>query len=332
VTSGIEVSIRVPLGHPIPELAAFAKKCEDAGLAGVGIPDHHHTGRDSYLALGAMAHATRTVRLFPATSNTVTRHPLVLASLANSLDEIAPGRTMITVGPGFLSVEKAGLAPDRRARLTEVVRTLRELLHAGTSEVRGHRLNLTNFPGEHAEVAMLASGPKMLEAAGASADTVMMLVGLHPAGVAAAREHIRRGAVEAGRDPAGIQEIFIVPFDTGDPEELRRYPQGWFREGKPWLEYPSRSTRRWLTAAGFDLPEPFDPGSVSDRQADDILDALGAFGSPEQCADRLLRARDEIGVKRVFLFPGHTWANHYQLPERHIGAFASTIGPRLAQG
>ena len=69
----IEVSIRVPLGRPLPELAAFAARCERAGLDGVGVPDHHHTGRDAYLALSAMASATDRIALFPATSNVVTR-------------------------------------------------------------------------------------------------------------------------------------------------------------------------------------------------------------------------------------------------------------------
>ncbi|GMA87158.1 hypothetical protein GCM10025868_24080 [Angustibacter aerolatus] len=51
------------------------------------MPDHHHTGRDAYMALAAMASRTQRLSLFPATSNVATRHPLVLASLVASLDE-----------------------------------------------------------------------------------------------------------------------------------------------------------------------------------------------------------------------------------------------------
>ena|GEM_PF-212323 len=343
----LEVSIRVPLGRPLPELASFAATCEQAGLSGVGVPDHHHTGRDAYLTLAAMAMATERLRLFPATSNTVTRHPLVLASLLNSLDELAPGRAMITVAPGFLSVEKAGAAPERRARLRQVINALRGLLGTGEAEFDGQPLHLDNHPAGRTEVILLASGPKLLELAGEVADGVMMLVGLHPDGVAAAREHLRRGAERAGRDVAEIEEIFIVPFAPGDPAELRRYPQGWFREGQPWLAYPSVSTLRWLRASGLDLAGPskgddpleppmrakdqFDPSAVSDAQADAIMDALGLFGTPEQCADRLLRARDELGLRRAFLFPDHTWANHYELPHAHVAAFADVIAPRLRE-
>ena len=81
----IKVDIRVPVGAAIPELVEFARRCETAGFHGVGIHDHHHSGRDAYVALALAASQTERLLLYPATSNTVTRHPLVLAALTNSL-------------------------------------------------------------------------------------------------------------------------------------------------------------------------------------------------------------------------------------------------------
>src|SRR5438309_11921735 len=99
----VRVALRVPVGRPLPDLAAFIARCEDAGIDGVGIHDHPSSSRDAYLALALAAQATRRVALFPATSSPAVRHPLVLASLAHSLDEIAPGRICLTVAPGFIS-------------------------------------------------------------------------------------------------------------------------------------------------------------------------------------------------------------------------------------
>ena len=99
--SRIRVALRVPVGLPLPDLAAFVARCEDAGLDGVGIHDHPSSGRDAYIALALAAQATRRLNLFPATSSPLVRHPLLLASLAHSLDEIAPGRAYLTVAPGF---------------------------------------------------------------------------------------------------------------------------------------------------------------------------------------------------------------------------------------
>ena len=102
----IRVDLRVQVGRALPDLAAFIVRCEEAGFDGVGIHDHPSSGRDAYLALACRA--THRLRLFPATSSPLVRHPLVLASLAHSLDEIAPGRTCLTVAPGFISTRSIG--------------------------------------------------------------------------------------------------------------------------------------------------------------------------------------------------------------------------------
>ena len=110
----LRVALRVPVGRPLPDIAAFVARCEDAGFDGVGIHDHPSSGRDAYLALALAAQATHRLRLFPATSSPVVRHPLVLASLAHSLEEIAPGRICLTVAPGFISTRSIGQPRARR--------------------------------------------------------------------------------------------------------------------------------------------------------------------------------------------------------------------------
>lgn len=327
--TGLQVDIRVPVGAPIPQLAEFARVAEDSGLGGVGVPDHHHTGRDAYVALAAMAMSTRALSLYPATSNVVTRHPLVSAALANSLDELAPGRAMITLAPGFLSVEKAGQPQARRERLREVVLALRGLLGEGATTLDGHSLELYHRPLTGSRVVVLASGPRLLELAGEVGDGVMMLVGLDPASVQAARAHVRRGAERAGRDPASLEEILIVPFALGKREEVRRWPRSSFRAGEPWLCYPSQSNLHWLRQAGIDIPDDHRPADLSDETTDRVCAAYGLFGTAHECAERLLRAREELGVRRVFLFPAHTWETTYDLPSAEVEVFGRVIAPVL---
>src|SRR6188472_3069772 len=128
----IRVALRVPVGRPLPDLAAFIARCEDAGLDGVGMHDHPSSGRDAYLALALAAQATHRLRLFPATSSPVVRHPLVLASLAHSLEEIAPGRICLTVAPGFISTRSVGKPRAPVAVMREAIGDIRKLL-AGES-------------------------------------------------------------------------------------------------------------------------------------------------------------------------------------------------------
>jgi 5,10-methylenetetrahydromethanopterin reductase len=178
-------------------------------------------------------------------------------------------------------------------------------------------------------VILLASGPRLLELAGEVADGVMMMAGLHPQGVEAARECVRRGAVRAGRDPDALEEILIVPFGVGSQNEMRAWIQGYFRPGQPWLRYPSASNLRWLKHAGIDIPLDYTPADISADLADRVLDAFGAFGSPEECAKRLLRAREEVGLEHAFLFPAHSWDTTYNLPRAEVEAFGSVVGPAL---
>ena len=133
------MDIRVPVGLPIPEIAAFVRRCEEAGFSGVGIHDHQHSGRDVYVTLALAAQQTSRIRLYPATSNPVTRHPAVLASLAHSLEELAPGRVQLTLAPGFLAVRNIGQRRARVDELREAVVAIKRLLagEGGLGQVLG---------------------------------------------------------------------------------------------------------------------------------------------------------------------------------------------------
>jgi 5,10-methylenetetrahydromethanopterin reductase len=327
----VQVDIRVPVGRPIPEVADAIARCEDAGFDGVGVHDHPHSGRDAYLLLALAAERTRRIRLYPATSSPVVRHPVLLASLGNSLAELAPGRVCLTVAPGFLSARSVG---QRRATM-DTMRTavigLRRLLAGEAVAFGDPPSRLRNLGASPPPVYLLAAGPRMVELAGEVADGVFLMVGLDRDAVAAARRHLQVGARRAGRSLDGFPTVFVVTIGLdGDRAAAQRWPREWFAPGHPWLTYPSASNLHWLREAGLPIPDAPTPEQVSSDLAARIADAFGLFGSAEQCADRLLRARDEAGVEHVYLFPAHTLADGYDMPEREIEAFRRVIRPRLS--
>ena len=323
----MRIDIRIPVGRPLPELGEVARRCEAAGFHGIGIHDHHHTGRDVYMALGQAAASTSRLHLYPATSNTITRHPMVIAALVHSLCELAPGRAMVTLAPGFLSVEQAGTRPARRKQLRETITAIRKLLAGEPVRLDGRDIEMQRAAPGAPEVLLLASGPRLLELAGEVADGAIMLVGLDPASVGAARAHLARGARRAGRDPAALHEVLIVPIAIGEREQVREWPRREFRPGQTWLHYPSRSNIAWLREAGIAIRD--EPSEMSGADAERVCDALGLFGPAEHCADRLLRAREEVGLDHAFLFPAHTAETGYDIPWEEIDAFERRIGPRL---
>jgi 5,10-methylenetetrahydromethanopterin reductase len=170
----------------------------------------------------------------------------------------------------------------------------------------------------------------MIELAGEVADGAFLMVGLDPAAVRAARQHLHAGARRSGRYLAHFPVVFVTTFGLGpDADVGTRWVRSWFAEGQPFLAYPSASNLRWLTEAGFDLEEAHYPTAIPEHQARQIADAFGLFGPPERCAERLLRAREEAGVDQVFLFPAHDLDGGYEIPEAEVEAFEAVIRPRL---
>ena len=197
-------------------------------------------------------------------------------------------------------------------------------------DFNGVETRLRNVSDPPTPVFMTAAGPRMVELAGEVADGALLLVGLHPRAVDAARRRLETGAARAGRTLDGFQTIFITPTTVSDDgPAARRFPQQWFRSDQPYLKYPSASNLVWLREAGFDLPDDFTPENISDAQAAEICDAFGLFGTPEECLARLRRARDESGIDHVFIFPTHTQEGGYDMPRLEVNAFRDTIIPGL---
>ena len=326
----MKVDIRVPVGLSVQETADFIANCEDAGFSGVGVHDHQHSGRDVFLTLALAAQRTSRLTLYPATTNPVTRHPMVLASLAHSLEEIAPERVRLTVGPGYLAVGNIGRPRATVAAMRRAVLAMRRLLRGEAVEFNGVTTRLRNVTNPPTPVFMTAAGPRMVELAGEVADGALLLVGLHPRAVAAARRRLEIGAERAGRSLDGFRTIFITPTTVSDDgQAARRFPQQRFRPDQPYLKYPSDSNLVWLREAGIDLPDDFVPEELSDAQAAEICDAFGLFGTPEECLARLKRAEKESHIEHVFIFPTHTQEGGYDMPWAEVKTFRDCIIPEL---
>jgi 5,10-methylenetetrahydromethanopterin reductase len=324
------VSIRVPVGRPLPDIAAFAARCEDAGFDGVGIHDHPSSGRDAYLALALAGNATRNLELFPATSSPSVRHPLLLGALANSMSEIAPGRSFLTLAPGFISNRSMGRPQSGLAVMREAMAELRTLL-AGDEVAYGPRPTcLRNRTEPSSPIHVLAAGPRMIELAGELADGAFLKVGLHPDGIRAARRHLEIGAARAGRSLDDFPVTYIVTFGLGaDASVGAQWVRSWFDKGQPFLCYPNAMNLRWLGEAGFAIEKDHDPTAIPEDEAARIADAFGLFGPPERCAERLIQAQEELGAERFFLFPAHDLEGGYAIPEPEVDAFERVIRPRL---
>ncbi len=101
---GIDTPQFGPYGDP-KVLAQLAREAEDAGWDGFFIWDHINVGwpdpvADPWIALAAMAVATKRIRLGPLVTPMFRRHPWKLARETVTLDHLSNGRLILGVGLG----------------------------------------------------------------------------------------------------------------------------------------------------------------------------------------------------------------------------------------
>lgn len=306
----------------VAAFAADAARIESLGWDAIWLPDSQLRRRDTYVLLAAAAQATEAVSLGVLLTNPVTRHPSVTASSIATIDELAPGRTALGWGAGDTAVRLIGLRPARVAELESGIVLMRRLLAGESVEVGAERPAELPFH-RRVPIWLTAGGPRTLEMGGRAADGVFMRVGAHPLLIADAVERVRRGAAQAGRDPAGVRlgAVFhtVLCDDPSDALTMAKAMAAGYYEYSPMLFEPAG-----LAWGGAD-PEPLkaargvwpdfhhDPDLLKAGRAVDFLgeahaDAFALRGGIEAVAAQLigvLRRSAEAGIEfeHVVLHP-----------------------------
>jgi 5,10-methylenetetrahydromethanopterin reductase len=188
----------------VEAFAADVRRAETLGWDAAFQPDSQLRRRDTYVLLAAAARATERITLGPLLANPINRHPTVTASSIATIDELAPGRTLLGWGVGDTAGRLAGLRPARVKELEAGTRLMRALLDGHAVEVGAERP--ARLPHHRpVPIWIAAGGPRTLRMAGGVADGVFIRVGTHPANIAAAVQAVRAGAADAGRDPSHVR-------------------------------------------------------------------------------------------------------------------------------
>ena len=342
----MQIDLRVPPCKPVPVVADFIRQCEEAGFDGVGLLDSQLLERDVFVSMAAALQATNHIRVASAVTNPVTRHPSVLASAAQTVSEISPGRAQIWIGRGYSSTATVGVRPATVRQMRNSIVTMKELMAGETVDFGESSSRMRHGGGPATPVYLAATGPRAMRVAGEVADGAVLMTGIHPNAVAEASEFIADGARAAGRDPNDIELVFtattIIKDDLQEARELAR-PLAVQRlmEG---------THQRWLKAAGldfddFELPRglwelyPDVPHAEDWKKAQElcaflpdealaqICDTMGLIGTPEYCAERIQMA-EQAGLTHLYLMTGAT----YEFATAELEAFNDKIFPTLGRG
>ena len=286
----------------VDAFAADVRRAEDLGWDAALQPDSQLRRRDTYVLLAAAARATGRIVLGPLLANPINRHPTVTASSIATLDERAPGRTLLGWGVGDTAVRLAGLRPARVKELEASTRMLRALLHGAAVEVGAARPARLPHP-RPVPVWIAAGGPRTLRMAGGVADGVFIRVGTHQANVRKAVDLIHAGAREAGRDPAsvGVAAVFhtVLVDDPGRALAMGKSMAAGYYEYSPTLfegpglawtgPDPERLKRERQVWPDFHhAPDLEASGRVVDFLPETAADAFCLRGGPDEIVAQLL--------------------------------------------
>lgn len=338
----VRVHMRVPGTAPVPQLMELIESIEAAGFDGAGVLDSQLIARDTFITLSHAAMHTKHLQLFPAVTNPFTRHPSVLASAIQTVEEAAPGRVKFVMGTGFTSASTIGRKPATLAEMRSCIATVKALLAGQTVDWNGTPARLSFASRRRLPVLMAASGPKAIETAGEIADGAVLMVGFNRTLVESALEHLEQGARRSGRKLEDLEVIWAIRMGTAVTMEAAR------REARPTaVHWAIRWDGQWLQRAGIRTPKLQVPDAVwkiypdlshaedweaaieatsfvSDELVAEMCDALGLVGTPEYCAERIAEMT-KLGVRSIYLMPFQTFAT----PESQIAAFRDVIFPRL---
>jgi probable F420-dependent oxidoreductase len=296
---------------------------EATGLGSAFISERFNIKEAATLS-GAAAAASRRLGLATAATNHNTRHPLVLASYATTMHRLSGGRFTLGLGRGIAPLFDAyGLPRITTAQLEDIVGILRRLFHGEV--VFGHDGPAGRYPLLHLDASFdediplgfVAFGPNSLALAGRAFDMVVLHTFFTDETVLRCVETVRRAAEAAGRDPASVRiwSCYATVHD-GIAEELRlkktvgrlaTYLQGYgdlLVSTNGWDPAVLARFRADPVVSGF-------PGALDAKADTATLEHVAtllpeewlepaATGSPERCAERVLRQLD-LGCDGVIM-------------------------------
>ena len=235
---------------------------------------------------------TQRILLGTAIVRTWTRHPIGFAQETLAIEQLAPGRFRLGIGPtGKAQAEHMyGARYDKPlTHLREYVLAIRALLHEGSVDFAGEyvttRAQIETPP--HTPIMISAAGLRAFELGGQVSDGAISWVAPRKYLVEQALPALRRGAEKARREPPPI--VAHVPIAVTEDVEAAR---ALARQNLASYAGSPHFAGTWA-AAGYDVAAGY---------SNELLDDLLVSGTEEQVAAGL-RHWIEIGMGEVLAHP-----------------------------
>ena len=210
------------------DLLDEVREGEAMGFGTVFISERYDK-KEAATLCGAAGAVSDRIRIETAATNHNTRHLMVTAGFARTMQSLTGGRFVLGLGRGIPVLQDAfGMSRITTAELEDAAGLLRQLFRG--EAIVGHDgpagrfpvLHLSSSLDEHLPLGIVAFGPNTLRLAGRCFDEVVLHTYFTDETTARCVETVRRAAEEAGRDPAAVK-VWSCFATVGDhlPEPVR---------------------------------------------------------------------------------------------------------------
>ena len=313
----------------IDEIHQRAVRAEELDWDGIFLGESQLSSIDSFQVLASCAVITNRLLLGIAVTNMVFRHPTVLAGAAASLNEISKGRAIMGLGTGDGPVYSQGLKATPMKDFEVGVRMIRELVQGKRIQVSTGSVGIS-FNLRPGPIYVSAEGPKGLQLAGRSADGVILGTGFDLHVYKWAKEKIRDGTTEAGRDESEIAILaagMLCVRDDGDEARKivrNRIANRAHHNFRFTLETvpPEELDGIKKFMAGFDVMKPMEDRVDPDLVNDYLVHRFSIAGNPKECIERIEELQ-AAGVEHLMLTPAR------KVYSETVEAFATKVIPQF---
>ncbi len=299
------------LPRALEDTRAGARLGEELGFDWLGIADSPTVYQESYLHQVEAAHVTERMLISAMVSHVVLRHPVIMANLLATFQEVSGGRALGTLATGNSAARGLGLKPATIAELAEAMEAIRGTWRGEGGAFRESRIPATGIEREGCPLLVAADGPRATVLAGEAGDGLIY-------GGTLDRE-VRRRRLAAGRRRED-QEAWIAPTvslaetraDVSDDlgamvvAMANRAMRGDLDERAvpPEVQADVLAMRRAYDY-GFhaDNSRPRNVGVVSERLRDHLVESLCLWGTEERWGELLAELAEE-GWTGVMLILG----------------------------
>ena len=252
------------------------------------------TGLDALTLFAASAVQTDNIFFGTSIVPTYPRHPIVVAQQVQVLDQLAPGRLRLGVGPSHRPTMRAMFGYNLRAPLTnlrEYLQILRALLHGGSVDFDGQEYTAHASIPNPVNIPVMASALQegSFELCGAEADGAISWVSPAVYLRDKALPALRRGSDAAGREtPPLIAHAPVCIHDN--PAAIRAAVQQQL-SNYPRLPY----YQRMWAAAGY-------PEAAEETWSDGMIEATVLTGDADGVGEKMTAMLD-MGISELLVTP-----------------------------